>query len=227
LLSVFWSLLLAAPHFPPSLGPGLETLPAFVVTAGLLLATRPRAAARRWAARGAGRLGAGVSIGYASYPGCVAIIATLGLAIGLPATAAIPSSAPDAAERAIALLLAPAVEEALYRGRLLTALRRALGAVPALALCAALFALPHVHAWSVLGTFLVGLGLGGVRLLGGSLTLCAGIHLGLNLAALVCGLPPRRLAPGPAVGLTSGALLLGTALFSRRPRRPLRSRGNA
>ena len=52
----------------------------------------------------------------------------------------------------------------------------------------ALFALPHLEAWSVLGTFLVGLALGVVRIVAGSLALCIGVHAGLNLASVVWGL---------------------------------------
>jgi membrane protease YdiL (CAAX protease family) len=61
-----------------------------------------------------------------------------------------------------------------------------LGAAPANDLTSGLFAIPHAEPWSVLGTFLVGLLLGAVYVASGSISLCIGLHAGLNLASLAC-----------------------------------------
>jgi hypothetical protein len=55
--------------------------------------------------------------------------------------------------------LAPIFEELVYRGRLLPALRARIRLLPAIVASSALFAIPHLDRWSVLGTFLVGLAL--------------------------------------------------------------------
>ena len=47
------------------------------------------------------------------------------------------------------------------------------------------FAVTHLEAWHVLGTFVVGLGLGAAMRRWNSLALCIGLHMGLNAAALV------------------------------------------
>lgn len=155
---------------------------------------------------------AGLLAGYASLPAWSAAVAGLGGAFGL---AARPGSAPgtDGPEWWLAsVVLAPVFEELVYRERLLGALRARAGAGLALVLASALYALPHVEPWNVLGTFLVGLGLGGVRLAGGRIGLCIGIHAGLNLAILGCGAPPVRACLPPATAACVGIAVLLVAL---------------
>jgi hypothetical protein len=127
----------------------------------------------------------GAVAGYTGYPVWVTSIAAIGLGLGLA-----PRDPGDPRAIGIPLIvasvaLAPVFEEILYRDRLLLALRARAGATVAVLLTSILFALPHVEAWSLLGTFLVGLALGVTRLAAGSLALCIGIHAGLNLASVL------------------------------------------
>jgi membrane protease YdiL (CAAX protease family) len=150
--------------------------------------------------------------GAASLPVWIAGLWPLGLRLGLPPRTTAPAPA------GLAALLAPAAEELLYRERLLPPLRRRLGAGLAVVATSALFALPHLEPWLVLATFCVGLALGFAMLCTGSTALCLGYHLGLNLTALSCALPPcGRPTPG---GVVVGAALLAAALRSARPSRP-------
>jgi membrane protease YdiL (CAAX protease family) len=150
--------------------------------------------------------------GLASLPGWLALLALLGGALGLA-----PREGSAAAPGPLRILcdvgLGPLLEEALYRGRLLPALRGALGAPLGLLLSSALFALPHGDSWGLLAAFGVGLCLGGAFLATGSLSVCVAYHAGLNLAALGWLLgrwPP--LPAGAAVGLAS---LLAAAAIAR------------
>jgi hypothetical protein len=68
----------------------------------------------------------------------------------------------------------------------------------------------------VLATSLVGLALGALMLAGGSVALCIGLHAGLNLAAVVCGIPPARLALPAPIGLLVGAGILAVGLLAAR-----------
>jgi membrane protease YdiL (CAAX protease family) len=113
--------------------------------------------------------------------------------------------------------LAPVFEELLYRERLLLALRTRTGALLAVTISSLLFALPHLEPWSVLTTSLVGLALGALMLASGSVALCIGLHAGLNLAAIVCGIPPARFVLPERLALLCGlALLVVAALAARR-----------
>jgi len=104
----------------------------------------------------------------------------------------------------------PVVEELLYRERIWDAL----GAVPLLIrglVTSALFALPHVEAWSVLGTFLVGAGLALTRAASRSLGFCVALHAGLNLGGLIG--PTALGIVGPAIA--GGAAYLLAAHMAR------------
>ncbi len=99
--------------------------------------------------------------------------------------------AENAAGGAIALafigtvLLAPLIEEIIYRGMLLSALRRRMGRHPAVLISAAVFALVHLLDPGTLllqpGLFLIGAGLGYAALRGRSLSLPLFLHAGVNL----------------------------------------------
>lgn len=67
------------------------------------------------------------------------------------------------------VILAPVVEELIFRGIILTGFRRNYPAFLAIFLSALLFALFHLNPWQLLPTFLLGLLLGYVRLRSGSL----------------------------------------------------------
>jgi membrane protease YdiL (CAAX protease family) len=123
-------------------------------------------------------------LGWAAYPVWILVIVDLGLALGLSPREPAEASGMSLASTLSAVVLAPVFEELLYRERLLLALRARVGASVAIAVTSVLFALPHVEAWSVLGTFLVGLALGWTRIVAGSVSLCIGIHAGLNLASM-------------------------------------------
>jgi len=185
LLFAVWDLLLLGRLLANRMGEEGATLAAFslatlLVAAGSGLRSRPS----RGSVVGAGL---GLVAGYAGYPVWVTVIAAVGLALGLA-----PRDPWDSPSMGVALLvatvaLAPVFEELLYRERLLLALRARAGAPLAIVTTSLLFALPHVEAWSVLGTFLVGLALGVTRLAAGSISLCIGIHAGLNLASVAWG----------------------------------------
>jgi membrane protease YdiL (CAAX protease family) len=167
LLFAVWDLLLLGRLASRWLGSECATLASF------LLATILVVARHGWEEAATGRsllaAGLGAISGWATHPAWVVSIAALGAAFGLPPRGWEGPHAPSVALVIATVALAPVFEEVLYRGQLL------------------IFALPHLEAWSVLGTFLVGLALGAARLLAGSLALCIGVHAGLNLAAVAWG----------------------------------------
>lgn len=139
----------------------------------------------------------GFAAGYLSLAAWIAAISVVGLALGLQVREATPPLEGGPMLWIASVCAAPIFEELLYRERLLPVLRAKFGTVAALLLSNACFALPHVEIWNVLGTFLVGVALGSVYLAGRSIGLCIALHSGLNLASLVCGAPPVRLALSP------------------------------
>ena len=64
------------------------------------------------------------------------------------------------------------------------ALRARWPAAPTVAATSALFAIPHLEPWSVVGAFVAGLGLGAFRACGAPAGACIAAHAGLNLASL-------------------------------------------
>jgi len=160
----------------------------------------------------------GFFAGYASYPAWVATIYLIGEALGLGA-ASFPAPWSSGALWAAAILLAPVWEELLYREWMLGALRRAWGVVPAVVLSSAAFALPHAFGggpWALLGTFLVGLALAGVALVGRWIWLCVAIHAGLNLGALAWSFGPAWASLSPWASALAGWVALGAALVLLR-----------
>jgi len=211
-----WTLLAAGSLLAPSVGAVAATAISFAAVSGLVVLAggwpggmrRPLASALAAAS------------GFASYPAWVVLIAALGLGAGLAPRAAV---APGFREPLVWIpiaLLAPFFEELLYRRLLLPVLRRRIGVFPAIAVTSALFALPHLEPWQMLGTFLVGLGLGAVFAATGDVWLCIALHAGLNVAALACGSPPVRWAFEPAAAAIAGPTLLALAARSRRPLPP-------
>jgi hypothetical protein len=169
---------------------GPEATPVGVGCAAVLVAaTRPW---KRCRPRLAPLLLAGAA-GAASLPLWLGAASALGAALGLAPPAAAPET-PGALRAACDLALGPALEEALYRERLLPALRGALGTPGALALSSALFALSHGDPWLGLAGLGVGAALGALYLATRSLSLCIAAHAGLNGAAyaLACGAAAGR-----------------------------------
>jgi len=183
-VALVWAILLGGPGaLAHSLGAAPALLASFAVATAVAASGRASAgkAVRLEAAL------AGLVAGFASQPAWIAAIAALGLCLGLAPRSPTPEGVTEPALWIAVGILAPLFEELLYRERLLPALRTRLGSPLAIALSSALFALPHLEPWSVLGTFLVGLMLGAVYLGSGSIELCVGLHAGLNLACLLCG----------------------------------------
>jgi membrane protease YdiL (CAAX protease family) len=215
------------------LGPPRGVALAFALVIAYLLATRPRGTRGFPPERRAGALrarpvlealaaGLAAGAGLLALPAWLALIGGVGGALGLAPRGASPPIPPASFQAGVSVLLAPALEELLYRERLLPPLRRRLGTPVAVATTSALFALPHAEPWAVLGTFLVGLALGGLLCAGRSTALCVGYHAGLNLAGLLCGVPPVRGALRPPVAALAGGTLVGIAV---RIARAARGRG--
>ncbi len=214
-----WSLLLAAGALV-QLGVRQEValLPAFLIGTLLVVATRPRGPRR-----GASWLvfGTGLLAGFATFPAWVGLIAGVGLALGLRPGVPIPPGAGTPLLWITTVGLAPVFEELLYRERLLPALDRRLGALPAVGLSSAAFAVPHLEPWTVLATFLVGLGLGAVMQRTGAVVLCIGLHMGLNLAALVLGVESAEFVFQVWVSAAAGGIVLMAGIgLAEAPRPP-------
>lgn len=187
LLLAVWDLLLLGRVASRWVGSESATLASFLLATLLVTARHRRkdVAVRRSLCPA----GLGVIVGWTTYPVWVTSISAVGLALGLgPRDRDGSHAAVGVGVIVSTLVLAPVFEEILYRDHLLPVLRDRAGAPLAIVVTSALFALPHLEAWSVLGTFLVGLALGVVRIVAGSVALCIGVHAGLNLASVVWGL---------------------------------------
>jgi membrane protease YdiL (CAAX protease family) len=208
LLAATWCLLLSAAAASPWLGPSGAVVSGHAACALLLLWARPR---NRALAEWGPTLLAGAA-GFLSLPAWLALVWTLGLALGLPARIGPAAHGmPDFVGFAH-IVLAPLFEELLYRERLLPALLPRIGRTAALLLTSALFALPHLEAWTMLATFCVGLFLGALQLARGRVELCIGYHAGANAAVLFCGLPPSRLVLDPAAAALVSLLGIAAAM---------------
>ena len=210
-----WSLLASASRIAQLLGlgaPGAALLSLLAPLVGLLATRRDRR--DRCPCHAGALLLLGLLGGFASFPAWVAAIAATGLALELAPVSATEPGAGGPTLWIATVLLAPVFEEVLYRERLLSALRPVMGSGFAIAATSVLFAIPHLEPWRVLGTLLVGLALGAAMRASGSLALCIGIHMGLNLAGWACGVPPVRMALAPASAALAGigGLAAGIAL---------------
>ncbi len=134
----------------------------------------------------------GALIGFQSLAFWLYVLWHLGSALGLEATGYWLAPGAGPLMTVSLVVLAPVFEELLYRERLLLSLRRVLGTPLSILISSACFALPHVNSWGVLNTLLVGFFLSVLMLWSRSIALCIGIHVGLNLAAILCGIPPTR-----------------------------------
>lgn len=181
-VGLVWCILACGSWLAPWIGPEPSILAAQTAAVSFLLATRGRRFRPNPASVAQGL--AGICAGCAAFPGfAIATVAT-GLAVGLaPLPLGTPRGASFAASACL-LATAPVFEELLYRERLFDSLRRRCGGGLAVVATSVLFAVPHLEPWQVLGTFLVGVGLGSLRHLGAPVEACIGVHAGLNLAAL-------------------------------------------
>jgi len=212
-LSLVWTTLIGfSLALRPMLGAEPASCGAFAAALLLVLATRGPARGGHLPARIAGVGLLGAAAGFASYPAWVSLIASAGLTFGLDPVAPIPPAHGSGWLWLSMLVLAPLFEEPLYRGRLLLALRARLGTAPALVLGSALFAISHIDPWPVLATFAVGLFLGALMLASRSVAACVGVHAGLNLGALACGVPPERLAASAEAGAALALLLTAATI---------------
>jgi uncharacterized protein len=84
-------------------------------------------------------------------------------------------------------VLAPLQEELLFRGFLYRGFAPAMGAIPAIVLLSAAWALFHVqYEWFFVGEiFMLGLAFGWLRLRSGSLVLTTGLHMAVNGLAML------------------------------------------
>ncbi len=90
---------------------------------------------------------------------------------------------------AVVAVGAPLIEEVIFRGMLLSILRRSLNRWPAILISAAIFSAVHLldpNAIAVIpGLFLLGVALGWVALRRGNLSLAIAMHSGINLLAAI------------------------------------------
>lgn len=160
----------------------------FVIAIAWVAATRPPGTIRTRANRDPGVLMMGWLGGAGASAALTLGVLAIGLALGMPSPHASYPAPGDAFAAMGLLVLAPTFEELLYRERIpdaLTSLPRPARAV----IASALFALPHLEPWRILGTFVVGILLAVTREISGSIALCIAIHAGLNFGALV-GITP-------------------------------------
>ena len=184
----------------------------FAVLAAWLTAAR---SSRGCPVRGLVLVGLAAVAGYLSAPAWIAGVAVIGLSLGWSPLVPAPPGSASLGHWVCAVGLGPWLEELLYRERLLRALRP-LGPVPSIGATSLLFALPHPNAWSVLTTGCLGVVLGVVMWRSGSTSLCFGYHAGLNLAALVCGVPPVRWTLAPVPSAIVGTAALSAAMLIQR-----------
>jgi membrane protease YdiL (CAAX protease family) len=189
-----WSLLIGLPMALGAVAGADRALLAGFLAATALVVAIPSRARDRVSGRAFGLLALGGLAGFAGYPAAIACFDALTGAVEWAALDLAAPAAAGSAHGAVAILLAPILEELLYREHLLVALRAAVGGGLAVPIASLFFALPHLAPPTVLASFFAGLVLGIARLSTGSIALCIGIHAGLNAAAFVCGHPPLRWA---------------------------------
>lgn len=179
-----WTALLSGPPLSSRIGAEPATLLVFFLSAALLLATRrpPVARPRR---RHALLFGLALALGFVSRSPLGGAIGLVGLALGLDPAEVSSAGAAGPLLLISVVVVAPVFEELLYRERLLDAIAATpLGWSGATLLTSALFALTHLTAWQMLGSFMVGLVLALLRRALRSVLVCIGFHAGLNLCSV-------------------------------------------
>ncbi len=179
-----WTVLLSGPPLSSRIGAEPATFLVFFVSAALLVATR-RPPVARPRGRHALLFGLALALGFASHAPLGGVIGLVGLALGLDPGELSSAGAAGPLLLISVVAVAPVFEELLYRERLLDAIAATrLGGSGATLLTSALFALTHLTAWQVLGSFLVGLVLALLRRASRSVLACIGFHAGLNLCSV-------------------------------------------
>ncbi len=209
-----WALVLCGPVLAARwLDAGTAITVAYATAAILVVSTRPRGP-RHGSALHVVVFALGLVAGLASHPVWIQWVARAGMAIGLAPHWSPPGKSELGSGLLAAALLAPLVEELLYRDRLLIGLRTVLPGPIAAVISALCFALPHAEPWAVLATFQIGIWLAAIRLSSGSTALCIGIHAGLNLEAWMGRPPdaPLREPLLPAIAVSSTAIGLAVLL---------------
>jgi membrane protease YdiL (CAAX protease family) len=200
---------LAAPLGQPAvalLGFSLATL--------LVLGARERRVSRARAPRGAGLLLSAAG-GFAGMAGAQMLLCLVGGPLAWEShgtSLARPLRASDVLPTWLAFaVLGPVFEEALYRERLLGALRTTAGPWAAALVSSLLYALPHGEPLAVAGAFGFGLVLAWAMLRTHSLVVCLCMHAGANAAWLSGDWMRGTFGVSPALVLGAGAVAL-TAL---------------
>lgn len=220
LTTLVWSLLLCPALLPEGLRPGATILSYLAVLVLVLALGRARCGKPDV---GAWLLGAlGVVAGWLSFPAWIVFSIAVGRSLGLPDETAVAPWTGSPWGWSVVVLLAPVLEEALYRERVLTAAAGYWGPAAGVLASSVLFAAPHLEPWAVLVTFELGLVLGALRLGARSLAPCIGVHTGLNAASVSLGVPGSGLHPLTPVeaALVGSALLCAVVLLARRQRAP-------
>src|SRR5262249_20910370 len=137
-----WTLLASGTLLRDAIGRDAAALTSFAAATTLLVGTRSPSRRERIRLRAAT---AAFAAGFGSYPAWAALVALVGLRLGLPLRAPTPPCAGSPALWVATLVLAPFFEELLYRERLLPVLRGRIGAPLAVVATSALFALPHLE----------------------------------------------------------------------------------
>jgi membrane protease YdiL (CAAX protease family) len=213
-LMAWWCLLTLPAALACWVEPLTSTLATLVLLLPVLWLGRPRRRGVHWLRTGGAFACAWLS-GWLAAPAWLAGVAWLGGLAGLESSARADAALPFALGLC-ALVLAPAVEELVYREQLLEALRPK-GPALAVALSSALFALTHPEPWSRLASFVLGLALGGLRWTTRSTALCVGHHAGLNAAALHCWSTPGCAALPPSLAALAGVGALAVGWRGLRP----------
>jgi membrane protease YdiL (CAAX protease family) len=209
---------------PPLIAAWLPTTPAsdlaLVLVASVVLTRAPalgRPTGQTLARTAASAIG-GLA-GVASYPAWILLIAGAGAALGLQPAAPIGPRSLGWFESGTLMVLAPLVEEKLYRQILQGALDRRLGPALAIPIASTVFAASHLDPWPMLASLMLGLVAGALARASRGIPLSFGLHAGLNLAGLRLGVPVfgRAIDPFPGVVAATFLLCIGVILLRAMP----------
>jgi len=92
---------------------------------------------------------------------------------------------PDTVTLVSMALASPFIEEYVFRGRVLSDIRRSLGTIPSVLLSSVAFALIHMEPWLIGGALASGLVLGSIRVATGGISHGVCFHSGLNVSAII------------------------------------------
>jgi hypothetical protein len=138
-------------------------------------------------------------------------------ALGLPDSADEAATEVVLSYMAVSVLVAPFVEEIIFRGILYQAFDRALRPAATVLVTAAVFGLAHVHVVQSPVTFFLGLACGYARWKTGSLAAPIAIHLGNNLAVHLLSLAGIESPTAPWAALGIVVVAMGLTVLSGSP----------